>query len=69
MMYNYACEIPNNVIYPIIMKNVEKFGTSNNELERKAAIKVLGFIADSDSCLDRIKEDIESITKFIVAKL
>ena len=48
------------------MKYIEQFGTSQNELERKAAIKVLGFICDSDSCLDSIKEDIDSITTFIV---
>ena len=51
------------------MKQVEKFGTSKNELERKAAVKVLGYICDSDSCLDMIKEDIDSITDFIVTKL
>lgn len=51
------------------MKYVHQFGTSNNELERKASIKVLGYICDSDSCLEYIKEDIDSITDFIVAKL
>jgi hypothetical protein len=50
------------------MKYVEKFGTSAKELERKAAIKVLGYICDS-TCLDMIKEDIEKITAFIVSKL
>ena len=48
------------------MGKVEKFGKSQNELERKAAIKVLGYICDTDSCLDMIKEDIDDITKFIV---
>jgi hypothetical protein len=51
------------------MKYVEKFGSSPKELERKAAIKVLGFVSDSDSCLDMIKENIELITKYIVSKL
>ena len=26
MIYNFACELPNNIVYPIIMKYVEKFG-------------------------------------------
>lgn len=44
------------------MRYVEKFGSSAKELERKAAIKVLGEISDSDSCLDMIKENIEAVT-------
>ena len=69
MILSFATELPNSVVYPIIMKYVEQFGKSANELERKAAIKVLGYICDSDSCLDMIKEDIDDITKFIVARL
>lgn len=69
MIFSYAAEVPNQTIYPIIMKYVEKFGSSPKELERKAAIKVLGFVSDSDSCLDMIKENIELITKYIVSKL
>jgi hypothetical protein len=69
MLFSYSSEIPNNVIYPLMMKHVEKFGTSPKELERKAAVKVLGYISDPDSCLDMIKENIEAVTKFIVSKL
>ena len=69
MILAYASELPNATIYPIIMKYVEKFGTSQNELQRKAAVKVLGYICDTDSCLDMIKEDIDDITKFIVHRL
>lgn len=65
MVFNFASEVPNTIIYPIIMKYVQVFGTSQNELERKAAIKVLGYICDS-TCLDMIKEDIEKVTSFIV---
>jgi len=68
MIFNFASEVPNTVIYPIIMKNVERFGTSPKELERKAAIKVLGYVCDS-TCLDMIKEDIDKITAFVVSKL
>lgn len=28
MIFSFANELPNNVVYPIIMKNVERFGTS-----------------------------------------
>jgi len=38
-------------------------------LERKAAVKVLGYICDSDSCLDPIKDNMEEITTYIVQKL
>ncbi len=68
MIYNFASEVPNATIYPIIMKYVEQYGNSEKELERKAAIKVLGYICDS-TCLDMIKDDIEKITLFIVNKL
>ena len=66
MVYSYSCEVPIDTIYPIILRYIEKFGVSQNELERKAAVKVLGYISDSESCLDRIKDDIDSITNFIV---
>jgi hypothetical protein len=69
MIFSYSCEIPNNIVYPIIMKYVDKFGQSPKELERKAAIKVLGYVCDSDSCLDMIKENIEVVTTFVVNKL
>lgn len=68
MIFNFASEVPNQVVCPIVMKYVEKFGTSEKELERKAAIKVLGYVCDS-TCLDMIKEDIDKITAFIVSKL
>lgn len=68
MIYNFASEVPNQIVYPIVMKYVEKFGTSGKDLERKAAIKVLGYICDS-TCLDMIKEDIDKITAFVVGKL
>lgn len=52
MILSYSYSVPCDVIYPVIMKYIEKFGTSTNEYERKAAVKVLGDISDSDSCLD-----------------
>lgn len=60
--------MPNAVIYPVILREVERFGTSQKDLERKAAIRVLGWICDS-TCLDSIKEDIGKISTFVVGKL
>jgi hypothetical protein len=56
-------------MYPIIMKFVQQYGLSAKELERKAAVKVLGYICDPDACLEMIKENIEDVTKFIVQRL
>jgi hypothetical protein len=66
MIYNYTCEVPIDVIYPIVLKYVQSFGVSENQLHRKAAVKVLGYVSDSDSCLDRIRDDIDPLTNFIV---
>jgi hypothetical protein len=68
MIYAFASEVPNAIVYPIIMRLAERYGQSSKELERKAAVKILGWICDS-VCLDSIKEDIDKITTFIVAKL
>jgi len=38
-------------------------------LYRKAALKILGHVSDSDGLLDNIKDDIEEMTKFIVLGL
>jgi hypothetical protein len=51
------------------MKHVQRFGLSSKELERKAAVKVLGYISDTDSCLEMIKENIDDVTIFIVQRL
>lgn len=69
LIFSFSSSISYQIMYPIIIKHVLKFGGSPKELERKAAIKVLGFISDPDSCLEMIKENIVDITEFIVAKL
>ena len=69
LIFSYSSSITIQIMYPIIMKYVQKFGSSTNPLERKAAVKVLGFISDPDSCLDMIKENIDDATSFIVQKL
>ena len=55
MIVSYSSAISYEIMYPIIMKYVQRFGLSNKENERKAAVKVLGFISDPDSCLEMIK--------------
>lgn len=69
MIVSYSSAISYEIMYPIIMKYVQRFGLSNKENERKAAVKVLGFISDPDSCLEMIKENIDDVTVFIVQRL
>ncbi len=69
LVFSYSSAISYQIMYPIIMKYVQKFGTSSKALERKAAIKVLGYISDPDSCLEMIKENIDDVTVFIVERL
>lgn len=38
MLYSYACTVPNEKVFPIIEKYLQKFGTSKNEHERAAAM-------------------------------
>lgn len=52
MLYNYACEVSNTKLFPLILKYVTACGVSENPLERKAAVRVLGHISDSDTCQD-----------------
>jgi hypothetical protein len=47
----------------------EGCAVSWQDLERKAAVKVLGYICDPDACLEMVKENIEDVTKFIVLRL
>ena len=69
MIVSYSSAISYEIMYPIIMKYVQRFGLSSKEYERKAAVKVLGFISDPDSCLEMIKENIDDVTVFIVQRL
>jgi hypothetical protein len=69
MIYAYACNVPNEKIYPVIEKYLQKFGTSQNEHERAAAVYILGNIADSDACLDHIRDNIGPLTNFIVDRM
>jgi uncharacterized membrane protein len=57
------------IIFPIIIKNIKLCIGSTNPLERRAGIEVLGYICESDACLDPIKDHIDEITDVIVKGL
>jgi len=69
MLYAYACYVPTEKIYPIFKDFLQKYGTSQNEHERAAAVYILGYIADSDSCLDLVRDDIAPMTNFLVDRM
>jgi len=69
MLYNYASEIPNPTIYPIFKNFILFYCKSEDPLYRKAGLKVLGHVCDSDALLDNIKDDIDELTDLLVAGL
>ena len=69
MLYSYACCVNTEKIYPIFKEYLQKFGTSQNQYERAAATYILGYIADSESCLDPIRYDIEPLTNFLIMRM
>jgi hypothetical protein len=69
MLYNYAAECSSSRIFPVVMKYVHSCGVSSNPLERKAAIRVLGHISDTDTCMEQIKENIDDIAVFVAHSL
>ena len=69
MIFAYACNVPNEKVYPVIEKYLQKFGTSKSEHERAAATYILGYIADSDACLDHVRDNIGPLTNFIIDRM
>ena len=69
MLYNYAQEVPNEVAYPIFKERILIFCGKTEPLIRKAGIKILGHVCDSDALLDCIKDDIDTWTDVIVKGL
>lgn len=69
MLYNYASEVPNPFIYPIFKQFILQFCNHPEPLYRKAGLKVLGHVCDSDALLDCIKEDINELTSYLCAGL
>ena len=70
MLYNFAAEVPNETAYPIFKERVLQCYQQPDPLARKAGIKILGHVCDSDALLDCIRDDIDEwvdiITKTMV---
>ncbi len=69
MIYAFAVELPNKLVYPALINLIGVCRNSQQELERKAAVRVLGYVAENDACLDSVKENIDELTKLLVEKL
>ena len=69
MLYSYACNVPNEKVFPVIQKYLQTFGTSKNPHERAAATYVLGWICDSEACLDHVRDNIKPLTNFIIDRM
>jgi hypothetical protein len=60
MLHNFAIEVPIQIIYPLFKENIILFCSHQNDpLVRKAGLKILGHVCDSDGLLDSIKDDID----------
>jgi hypothetical protein len=67
MLHNFAIEVPLPIIYPVFKENIALFCSHQNDpLVRKAGLKILGHVCDSDGLLDGVKEDIELYTEILV---
>lgn len=65
MLYNYASAVPTDIIYPMFKTNILACAARPEELFRKAALKVMGHVSDSDALLDAIKDDCEELTELL----
>jgi hypothetical protein len=66
MIYNFASEVPNPVAYPIFKTNILQCSQHPDPLYRKAGLKILGHVCDSEALLDCIKEDIDELVLLLV---
>ena len=69
MLYNFASEVPNPTIYPIFKTLILQYCAHPDPLFRKAGLKVLGHVCDSDGLLDCIKDDIDELADLVVRGL
>ena len=69
MILAWAYNVANEKIWPIIAKYLQKFGTSQDEHERAGATYVLTAVADNDACLVNVRDDIDAMTNFLVARM
>ena len=66
MLYNFASEVPNELAYPIFKERIHQCMQQTDPLARKAGIKILGHVSDSEALLDDIKEDIDEWIEIII---
>ena len=71
MLCSFASEIPNEIAYNLFKTAIGNLCTQseNEPLKRRAGLKVLGNICDSDALCDPIKDDIDLWTDLLVRSL
>ena len=70
MLYAFACEVPNPIAYPLFKTAIINLTNSQDDhLKRKAGLRILGHICDSDALLDPIKDEVDLYTDILVRNL
>ena len=70
MLYSFASALPNEFAYRLFKPAIVNLCQSQDEpLKRKAGLKILGQICDSDALLDPIKDEIDLYTDLLVNSL
>jgi hypothetical protein len=69
MLLSCATEVPNTVSWPLFKANVVACWESGSVNARKAALKILGFVSESDALLDPIKDDVDELSDLLVTAL
>ena len=70
MLWSYASEIPNELAYGLYKAAmVNLINSQDDPLKRKAGLRILGTVCDSDALLDPIKEDVDLYTDLLVRSL
>ena len=69
VLYNFAVCLPKSTVFPLLMQECGAMLSAPQQFARKAAVKLLGFIADPDACTELIKDNVEEITGKLVQLL
>jgi DNA-binding protein YbaB len=69
MLLSCATEVPNTVSWPLFKANTVECWQSTDISARKAALKILGFVSESDALLDPIKDDVDELSDLLVTAL
>ena len=65
-MKSFSVYMHKPIIFPVLIKNIRACIESDLDNQRRAGIELLGFIWETDACLDPIKDHIDEITDVIV---